>query len=443
MRLGDADLASIPGAAAWFSSSGALIAATPEWRGRTPGTTAYCAGELTLLVTADADDADTAALCDRLVDTLQCGGQQTTGRQRLRLETVVACLRMILGSHLPQEGSTSDVVALLDASLELANPPVRLDSSSSATARRCPSPHLVALALKQLATNAQRHSGASSLTLLVSEGPTFRLRWRGSPLARPIATSRHPSRRDRWGAGFARLAADAVGAVIYDPITIEDGALEVVFAIQPSDLRLRLPLALVDSTSTVTRSTRSWDEETHALPGQRLADHEATRAYEDATAVDGQTARSGAFAGRASASGVWVALLPADTQAQAADLIAGLAHEHDLLRVPEPHRTLVLGLAAVIRTGLGARPQPWDRSAVAGPFATASAALGLEPTSLAVPHDAPTAPDPLLTAFVVSELGGQPTWDSVRARWRLDRADARRSPAVARQLMTGGDIFLS
>jgi len=443
MRLADSDLTSIPGAAAWFDSTSTRVAETLEWRGTTPGSVQYRAGELTLLVTPGEYDANIDALCGRLVDTLENASEQTSSLQRLRLQMVAASLRIALGRHRPREGSTDEVIASLDAALELSNPPLPLDCGA-AEPRRCASPDVIGLALKQLATNAQRHGGATALRLVIDDGPTFRLRWRGSALAQKVVTSRHPGRRARWGAGFARLAADAVGAVIYDPLPADDGMLEVTFAIQPSDMQLRLPLALVDSAGAVTRATRSWDEETHALPGQQVEEHQAAAAVQRAGACPGKTAVAGEFAARMARSGVWVTLLPADTQARAKDVIAGLAHEHDLLRAPEPYRTQVLGLAAVIRCSLGQIPDPWDPTAVAGPYRTATTALKVAPDTLAVPPTIPCAPDPLLTAFLVAELGGQPIWDFAHQRWLLDTCDPQRSPTVSAALTkAGGPIFLT
>lgn len=443
MRLADSDLGSVPGAAAWYDHSGARIAATPEWQGCAPGTAVYRAGELTLLVSVGEYDPDVAALCARLITALQSGSAQTASRQRLRLDMLVASFRMILGEHRPLEGFSDEVFAGLDAALELANPPLHLDLRGG-DRYACPTPLLVALALKQLATNAQRHGSATALTLSVDDGPTFRLRWRGIPPAQPIATSRHPARRVRWGTGFTRLAADAVGAAIYDPAVVDGDTLEVTFAIEPGDRQLRLPLATVDESDLVVRATRSWDEETHALPGQRLGDPDAILATRRAGARRGRTAAGGPFAARRVHAGTWIALMPADLRAQALDLVAGLAHEHDLLRVPEPHRSQALGLAAVIRTALGQTPEPWDPRAVVGPFRTAALALGVPPDSLLIPSNAPCAPDPLLTAFLIAELGGRAVWDSLSSRWRLDSFHEPRSSTISGALATGnGDIFLT
>lgn len=444
MRLADGELAAIPGAAAWYDSAGRVIATTPEWRGATPGTASYCAGELTLLVSVGGYDAEIDSLCQRLVGTVETATSHTAARQRLRLQMVAASLRVVLGRYTPHMGSCDDVMVALHAALELANPPVALDCDTT-TPRPCPSPDVVALALKQLITNAQRHAGATALSLLIDEGPTFRLRWRGRGMTQPVATSRHPSRRARWGAGFVRLAADAVGAVVYDPLLVNDGRLEVAFAIQPKDLQLRLPLALVDADDTVMRATRSWDEETHALPGQVLRATAAVTAIQRARISPHQTAVCDVFAARTT-SGLttWVGMVPADSREQAADLVTALAHEHDLLRVTEPHRTRVLGLAAVIGTALGRMPEPWDPGAVVGPYATASAALDVAHIPLRVPPDAPHAPDPLLTAFLVSELGGEAAWDATLHRWLLDGWDRSRSPAVATVLTApDGRLFLS
>jgi hypothetical protein len=398
---------------------------------------------LTLLVSPGGYDPNVAALCARLVAALQRGSEQTTSRQRLRLQMLLASLRMILGRHTPMAGSSDDVIAGLDAALELSNPPLHVDAPRG-DGHACPSPLIVALALKQLATNAQRHGSATSLTISVDDGPTFRLRWQGIPPAQPIATSRHPGRRVRWGTGFTRLAADAVGAAIYDPAVVDGETLEVTFAIQPSDRQLRLPLAVVDDSAVVVRATRSWDEETHALPGQPLNDPDAILATRRAAANRGRTAAGGPFAARSSHTGTWIALMPADVHAQALDLVAGLAHEHDLLRVPEPHRSEALGLAAVIRNALGQTSEPWDPHAVKGPFRAAAMALGVAPEALDIPSNAPCAPDPLLAAFLIAELGGRPLWDCVRGRWRLDSFDRLRSPAVGATLATGsGEVFLT
>jgi hypothetical protein len=139
-------------------------------------------------------------------------------------------------------------------------------------------PAVAALVLVQFAANAERHDHAGTVSLRASE-QTFTARWEGSAGFPGARTARRREERERWGLGFARIAADSIGPTVYPP-TESDGTRSASLEVGLN--RLALPLALIRD-GRVKKATRAWDEETGLLSGA-------------AVAVDGRAGRRAAAA---------------------------------------------------------------------------------------------------------------------------------------------------
>ncbi len=209
--------------------------------------------------------------------------------------------------------------------------------------------------LVQLAVNAERHDGATAVRLDVDR-TTFRVVWRHTGAAPRITTARRRAERDRWGLGFARIAADAIGGTVYPPRDTGDGALAATLEL--GIRRLALPLAALRD-GRVCRATRSWDEETGLAPGSPTGMGSKLDTIEAAAAsVPGRIVVDGGFSARAGLRALWVAVPPDDAAVRAREVIAGLIHERALSdHIEEPARSNIGGLALLLATLLG-EPMP-------------------------------------------------------------------------------------
>jgi len=216
-------------------------------------------------------------------------------------------------------------------------------------------PEAAALVLVKLAVNAERHDAASAVRLEVDR-TTFRVVWPHSGPAPRVNTARRRADRDRWGLGFARIAADAIGGTVYPPRATGDGSL--VATLELGIRRLALPLAAV-LDGRVCRATRSWDEETGLAPGSVAAAGSRLQAIQAAAgSAPGQIVVGGGLSARAGLRALWVAVPPDDSAVRAREVVAGLAHERALSdHIDEPGRSAIGGLALLLGTQLG-EPMP-------------------------------------------------------------------------------------
>jgi hypothetical protein len=279
------------------------------------------------------------------------------------------------------------------------------------------------LVLVQFAVNAERHDAASTVRLEVDR-TTFRVVWEHAGRAPRIATARRRADRERWGLGFARIAADAIGGTVYPPRTTGDGTLAATLEL--GIRRLALPLAAVRE-GRVCRATRSWDEETGLAPGSatgpgsRLATIEAA-----ATSVPGRIVVDAGLCARAGLGAVWVAVPPDDATVRAREVVTGLTHERALSeRIDEPARSTIGGLALLLATLLG---EPMPRVPIA---AWSRRMHGLGPAfglAGAIPDfDGVGAIDPQVVAVLAAsgdgfEIDGDRLWLRVREECRDDAA---------------------
>jgi hypothetical protein len=421
VNLSLADIAELPLAAALVDACGAVIARTPEWDGPGPGAVSYPVRSVRLVVRTQPASAHCDELLTRLLDAIDDAALGLSGTQAQRVRMLGASLRLVAGREPGGWGTTDDVIDLARAGIT-ARTGLSVETIGG-PARPVLGPEVAALVLVQLAVNAERHDAAAAVRLEV-ERTTFRVVWRHPGRTPRVATARRRADRDRWGLGFARIAADAIGGTVYPPRTTGDGGL--VATLELGIRRLALPLAAV-SGGRVCRATRSWDEETGLPPGSAAGSESKLAAIGAAACsspgriiVDaGLNARSGQRA-------LWVAVPPDDAAVRAREVITGLVHERALSdHIPEPARSSVGGLALLLATLLG-EPMPrvpiatWTRRMLElGP------AFGID--GVIPDFDGVGAIDPQVVAVLARsgdgfELDGDRLWLRIREQCRTDPA---------------------
>ncbi len=416
MRITSDELADLPLAAAWCREDGAMVASTPEWTGGGVDTVQYRLGALRLIVATDGHSAEVAALCARVLDELDTAARSAPPEAELMRRSLRAGLHLVMGRPDLTERSAVEVLAGVRASAGEENVEVVLGPAVSSAVR---GGDTVALALKQLATNARKHDAATDLTAEESGPGIFRLRWRGTVASGSVRTSRHPDRRARWGLGLVRLAADALGATVVPVRHGENGHSEATFALLSGAARFTLPLAAVDQRRRIERASRAWDEETCLLPGQTITAGLAALIIR-AENTPGNIVSNESFAARRSPGTTWVAAVPRSTRDQARDLIAGLAHENALLG-DGPETSRVEGCAQALGLALGVTTEMWLRTAFDEQLSSACAAFAAPMPAMHVKgREVPPAP---MIAFLASEgCGGEVVrwsggWAFQPARW--------------------------
>ncbi|MFN2451275.1 MAG: hypothetical protein ABR541_02860 [Candidatus Dormibacteria bacterium] len=404
MNLSSADLAELPLPAAVIDPHDSVIAMTPEWAGVTPGAVSYPVRRNRLVVSTSNIDPHCTSLLEQLLDRLTDLARDGAGAQAAQLRMVAGALRILAGRRGDSHGGSRDVLEMAAAGIA-ARTTLRV-TVDAGPERRLPSPEVVALVLVQLAVNAEVHGGASEIRLGLRQH-TFEVAWAGCGApAQAAATARQRADRDGWGLGFARIAADTLGAALY-PLRCEpDGTM--VSTLELGLQRLALPLAAVRD-GRVLKATRAWDEETGCLPGAMTDSHarlptlvsDATRADGRLTVAHGWWARSG----RAGTT-VWVAVPPDDIVDRARDILAGLVHERALWQtVPQHQQAHVVALAMLLERHLGT-PLPrvpavtWKRQ-----YAELAHSLGAAPP---VPELGGTgAVDPRIVVHIAASGGAR------------------------------------
>jgi hypothetical protein len=252
---------------------------------------------------------------------------------------------------------------------------------------------------------------------------TFRVVWRrGGPPA-TVTTSRRRADRERWGLGFARIAADAIGGTVYPPRAIGDG--DVAATLELGVRRLALPVAAVRD-GQVSRATRSWDEETSLAPGSDTPPDSRLGMLCAEAALDPGEIVSDGWAARRGERATWVAVPPDDAAVRALDVVTGLSHERALSdHIGEPARSTIRALSLLLATLLG-EPMPrvpmaaWTRR-----MAELAPAFGV---ALTIPRfDGVGAIDPQVVALLAAsasafEIEGDRLWLRIRPERRDDAA---------------------
>lgn len=403
MNLTLTDLRALPFASALIGSDGEVVAHTPEWRGDGPGSASYPVRHSRLVVCVEAAAPSCAALLDRVLGELDASGAEAVAPYSLQLRMLAASLRVVAGRTVHEQDvlSVGEVLELAQAGIEARTGlRHRIAGFERGRAVAVRGGAAAALVLVQLAVNAERHDAAAAVHLSAAAGE-LRIEWENGS-AGGVSTARRRQDRQRWGLGFARIAADAIGGVVHPPQP--HGDRMVMAALEFGVPRLSLPLAALRD-GHIVRATRAWDDETAAIPGTavitmpRLLD-----AAHAATATPGSIARAGAFTARQAGDMTWIAVPPDDVADRARDVIDGLAHEQALVDgVTEPRRSRIHALAQLLAHALGA-PLQRVPSSLWGERMRVLASL--YELSMPVPEPAGVgAIDPAVSALLAAEAG--------------------------------------
>ena len=423
MNLTIAELAQLPLAAALLDSDGAVLAHTPEWTGAGAARATYRVRNRRLLVADENCEAGSEPLVDALLRALQEASLQAGGVTALQVRMLETSLRALVGRTLEGEGGSDRVVHFASAGIAgRTGLEVHIDDHAAWTLR---APEVAALALVQLAVNAERHGGARAVALQQSTR-AFHVRWSGQRRAGSVRTARRRDDRRRWGLGFARIAADALGGSLY-PRLDEDGGS--VSTLDLGAIRLALPLAAV-RRGVVVKATSAWDEETGSGPGTHIAsDARIASCVELAHAAPGAVVEHSGWQARDSGEVVWLAVPPDGMLDRARDLVDGLAHERALWDgIAEPQRSRVAGLATLLGAALGA---PLPRAPAVAWTVRMREIAPLFGLGMQVPEcPALGALDPQVTALLAAEVGSGFRVDGERM-WLELRAGAGGNPLLS------------
>jgi hypothetical protein len=399
LNLTIAEIRELPLAAALLDRDEEVIAATPEWCGTGPGTVLYALRGTRLAVATAAADRASAALLDRLLSAMEATADALEGTQRLRVAMLASSLRVVAGRRIATVGTSHDVIDLAVAGISARTAlEIRVEGRP---ASRVDAPEVVALALVQLAVNAERHTRTTFVTL-IQEGGAFHVAWPGA-CAGPTPTNQR-SHRDRqgWGLGFCRIAADTLGGAVYPPADRGDGTVAATVELGLRDLAL--PVAAIRG-QRVLKATRTWDEETGCPPGATVEPgSRLATCVESAGGARGTVTRRDGWTSRLGRGRTWVAIPPDDIVERARDVLDGIAHERALWDgIPAGLQVPVFALTSLLAARLGT-PLPrvpariWNHR-----MAAFGSSLGLR---MEVPQlTALGALDPRIAAYLAAELG--------------------------------------
>lgn len=434
MRIDPAEFSELPLPAALLDRARQPVAQTPEWQGLAPGAVSYHAGHGHLVVGApDPAGTELQPVLRQLLDALETDTAGLGGRETAQRRLLAAGLRLMAGEPVTETGDGDQVMSLAEIGIAArTEPPLRVVRGPGTEEQDVPGPAVIALALVQLAVNAARHErgegGAAipGVALRVEAGPAFQVEWPGRKVA-PVRTQRHVRRRERWGLGYVRMAADALGGSHLPPAPVRPGVVGTGLSL--GGRNLTLPLACCEHGS-LTRRTRAWDQELHdaGVGPERWA-----ALVEEAIRRPGEIVGDGMLVAR-SGEGlrVWLAVPPELGADRVADVLRGLDHERLLLHAPEPGSSRLHALNLLVRHGLGEEFPTCYASEWHARFPAACQALGIPAPDV----DAPVRPDPVLTAWLLAEYGGQVYADEDGRVWFRP---AREGEAAPLRLIRHGD----
>jgi hypothetical protein len=415
MRLDPAEIAELPFPAGLYDVSGALVASTPEWRGPMPGSVSFYAGAGHLVVGAGTPPSpELEALMTELLRAIRTALPAMEHAEALRTAVLLAGLELVSGRPLDERdvGTTSDVLEYAAASIRTRAPSLSVEIVPEERPGPVPAPATVALVLVQFAANASRHEYADaastrrleSVRLRVASGPSFYLEW---PTERPagvaVRTARHQGLRARWGWGYVRMAADALGGLALPPGRTGAGMEGACLSI--GSRMLTVPLACFEG-GRLRRRTQSWEQETlHAQAEERSAiEHDLRGVLAGAEADPGAIVSTELLCARHTGRRTWAALPPEAGSHRVRDVLRGLDHERALWAAREPHATRVHALTVVLARAAGDDWPTFDASTWASLFPVACEALGTPAPDVS---GAAVYPDPRVAAYLLAELGGE------------------------------------
>ncbi|MGC8460607.1 MAG: hypothetical protein ACP5OR_02000 [Candidatus Dormibacteria bacterium] len=399
MNLTITDLSELPLPAAVFDDEDGIIAKTPEWTGATTGAIAFPVRRNRLVIATGSFHPQCETILAKLLDAIDNASLFVSGEQRLRVSMLAASLRIVAGRQVLTKGTSHDVMEYAKAGISARTSlAVTIDPGSNTPIA---APEVIALVLVQFASNAERHAQATEVFLTQSQH-TFSVLWKGALGAKEFTISRQRSGRERWGLGFARIAADTLGGIVYPPYDREDGF--VVSTLELGLEQLALPIAAIRQ-GHIVKASRAWDEETNMLPGYDVnIEPKLLACVRAAYMKQGDIAVTDGWWSRSAGDLVWIAIPPDDILDRARDVLQGIAHERALWDgIPEPARSRVFALDSLLDALLG-HPLPrvsgevWNKH-----IRELGTAFGL---TMEIPEfPGMGAVDPRIVAFLASEFG--------------------------------------
>jgi len=417
------EVAELPLPAALFGADDHLVASTPEWTGSAPGAVTLRVRGHRLVVGTERASSDREDLVALLLDSLDSASRHALDGSSLQVRMLATALRLLAGRVVDGAGSSDHVVHFASAGVRARTGlEVTIEDHAAWEVR---APEVAALVLVQLAVNAERHGRARAVTISQST-QALHVGWRGRSGDARVRTARRRGDRDRWGLGFARIAADALGGVVYALTDAGDGACSSTLELGVS--RLALPLAAV-RRGVIAKATRAWDEETGLLPGTPAeADARLVGCIDGARSADGAIASSAGWHAREGVDLTWIAIPPDGTLDRMRDLVDGLAHERALWEgVREPDRSRIAAVAALLASAIGT---PLARSPALAWTRRMRELSSVFSLPMAVPEcQAVGALDPQVTALLACEVGACFEVDGERM-WLRTRPDSRGNPLL-------------
>src|SRR5438105_4132838 len=375
----------------------------------------------------------------RLLAAVREAATAMVGDRARRAAVFAAGLELMSGRPPSGQGTVAEALELALAAVPARTQGLAVKVEELMAQGPIPAPAAVALAIVQLAVNAQQHEEARGVSLRVAAGPTFYVEWPGSnPLSWELRSHRHVLRRQRWGWGYVQMVADALGGSALPPGPTAPGRQGASLGLGAA--RFTLPVACVRG-GRVERATLSWDQDPDVPGFGQPLQGALAELSQRAEANPGRIEFQDLYRARTARGRTWIVLSPESDSARARDLLRGMAHEQALWSAHEPHATRVHALAALLAGALGeplpaVPPSVWEEG-----LPEACAARGLE-----VPNcpDAMIMPDPRLAAYLLAEAGGRlvTSGDEVR----LEAADhpllisLRRDPSRLVQLVGTGRL---
>ncbi|MHB8508428.1 MAG: hypothetical protein ACYDGR_07245 [Candidatus Dormibacteria bacterium] len=431
MRITQSEAPNLPAAAALVDNTGAVVAATKEWPQDavdSAATTAYRMGSGAVLIAGAESMPHSGWVLEQLVAAIRGAAARMDEDQAMAAELYATGLEVTTGRRITEVGSLSSILELLRIGVArrtrlAALTPLGLWDESPVVGASA-----IALALVQLAVNAEAHGQAHRLAIEVEGGPTFIATWEdptatGEPDGPTIKTSRSRLLRERFGMAYVRQVCDALGGVVSNPSSPRPGIRQVVLSFGTA--RLALPLAqAIDGR--IQMSTKAWVEETRIRDQDEVAGWLA-ELQDLAQSRQGEIVERNLFTARAVEAQTWFMLPPHGDSGRVGDALQELIHEKPLWRETEPESTKIHALSAILDRMLGLE---WHNGASPATFAEIFPArcrdLGVAPS---VAIHGYRFPDPRIAAYLLAEVGETVT-DAGGSPAVVVRADRRGHPLV-------------
>jgi hypothetical protein len=433
MNISIVEASRLPLACAVIDPQGAVIAATPEWVGPSPGSVSYPIRRNRLVINESQVDPDTEVVLDRLLQAMDDVVLEQEGETAQRVQMLAASLRIVAGRQVITRGTTEDVISHAVVGISTRTQVV----TEIVRGELLPvlGPEVAALVLTQFAANAEAHEHVTRVTLR-QRRLKFAIEWAGRSGGHQVDTTRQQAARQRWGLGFAAIAADTLGAAVYAPTLIREGVVAATLELGVE--RLALPLGVVRG-GLVLRATHPFETETGCTVGEPLPPESPLRALiAQAEQNPGQVAVSAGWFARTQDGSSWVAQPPDGITDRAKDVLHGVSHERALWEgVGEPAEATLFALATLLAVNLGGKyprtpAEPWNR-------AMARLTPSFELTD--VPRfEGVSAVDARVCAYLARELGERFELDGDDLYLKV-RQDRLGHPLV-RLLLNAGDTYL-